>query len=81
MNLTVHYQCITYLVTPSPEAIALRGHQVRVRKDAARRVTVRHQGTLLPIQPFVDKTPMVSQADNPPESAHPGGPGGGRCPS
>jgi hypothetical protein len=62
-NLTVHYQCITYLVTPSPETLALRGHQVQIHEDAAGQVTVRHQGTLLPTQPFVDKKPMVRQAD------------------
>jgi transposase len=62
-NLTVHYQCITYLVTPNPAMLALRGHQVQVHEDAEGQVTVRHQGALLPIQPFVDKKPMVRQAD------------------
>jgi hypothetical protein len=62
-NLTVHYECITYLVTPSPATLALRGHRVQVHEDAEGHVTVRHHGTLLPITPFVDKKPMVHQAD------------------
>lgn len=62
-NLTVHYQCRTYVVAPSPETLALRGHQVQVYEDTAGQVTVRHHGTLLPSHPFVDKKPMVRQAD------------------
>lgn len=62
-NLTVHYRCITYLVTPKPATLALRGHQVQVHEDAAGQVTVRHYGTLLPSTPFVDKKPMVRNAD------------------
>lgn len=62
-NLTVHYQSIIYLVAPSPATLALRGHRIQIHETAEGHVTVRHQGAVLPSQPFIDKKPMVRQAD------------------
>jgi transposase len=57
-NLVVHFRRLTYLIVPSPEALALAGRRVLVHESADGRVEIRCEGTLLPYSVF-DKQPLV----------------------
>lgn len=61
-NLVVHFKRLTYLIVPSPEALALAGRRVLLHESADGRVEIHCQGTLLPYS-VLDKQPLVSPGE------------------
>jgi hypothetical protein len=61
-NLVVHFRRLTYLIVPSPEALALAGRRVLVHESADGRVEIRCSGNLLPYSIF-DKQPLVAPGE------------------
>ena len=61
-NLVVHFRRVSYLVIPSPAALALAGHRVVVHEWASGQVDIRCDGELLPYS-VLDKQPLVKPGD------------------
>ena len=61
-NQVVHFRRLTYLIVPSPEALALAGRRVLVYESADGQVEIRCEGTLLPYSVF-EKQPLVSPGE------------------
>jgi hypothetical protein len=57
-NLVVHFRRLTYLIVPSPEALALAGRRVLIHESADSRVEIRYAGHLLPYT-VLEKQPLV----------------------
>ena len=62
-NLTLNYKNTTWLIEPGPTTLPLAGHRVRVCEDADGTITIRHQSAVLPASEFLNKNPMVRNAD------------------
>jgi transposase len=61
-NLVVHFRRLSYLIMPSPEALALAGHRVLVHESADGCVEIRCEGELLPYS-VLDKQPLVAPGE------------------
>jgi transposase len=61
-NLVVHFKRLTYLIVPSPQALALAGRRVLVHESADGGVEIRCEGSLLPYS-VLDKQPFVASGE------------------
>jgi transposase len=61
-NLVVHFRRLTFLIVPSPEALALAGRRVRLHESADGQVEIRHASHLLPYT-VLDEQPLVAPGE------------------
>ena len=61
-NLVVHFRRLTYLIAPSPQALALAGRRVHVHESADGQVEIHCAGHVLPYA-ALEKQPLVAPGE------------------